>query len=282
MKDNGDRLTDGLDEAQRQALGDLTSLARFLQSDPAPEPSLTEQAHLLAVLEPYLSAAAPCKPSLVSHWLRLAGSQIVLFESSFWLAGVLTLLLGLFLTIVDGQELLPLAFVLLAPLLAAASVAYAFRPETRTLGELERLTATDAAELLYIRLALTLTFNLLVALLLLLLIWLEGAQVVLWRLALAWLGPMLVLSGLALYTTIRWNSLVGAILPLGLWGGLVLLGWREVLLHAAGGITPTAWLLLGISHSNLVLIGSILTSLVGLGLLVQAGRTVTSERRSWS
>lgn len=277
-----DRLTDGLDEAQRQELGDLSALAHFLETDAIPDPGLEKHTRLLAALEPYLPVSAVPQPRRLSHWLRLARGQLVLFEGSFWLSGALVLLLGLVLTVVDGRELLPLAFVLLAPLLAAAGVAYAFRPETRSLGELERLTATGAVELLYVRLALVLAFNLLISLLLLLLIWLEGPQVVLWRLALAWLGPMLALAGLALYATVRWGSLVGAILPLALWGGLALLGWREALLRVAEGMTPAAWLLLGISHSNPALISSILACLVGLGLLGLAGRTVTNEGHSWN
>ena len=282
MNNNVDRLTNGLDEVQRQELGDLSQLAHFLESDALPDPGSEDHARLLAALEPYLPSSAVPQPHRLGNWLRLARGQLVLFESSFWLSGALVLLLGLFLTIVEVGELLPLAFVLLAPLLAVAGVAYAFRPETRTLGELERLTATGIAELLYVRLALVLAFNLLISLLLLLLIWLEGPQIVLWRLVLAWLGPMLALSGLALYTTVRWGSLVGAILPLALWGGLALLGWREALLRAAEGMTPAAWLLLGINHSNTALISSILACLVGLGLLGLAGRTVTDERRSWN
>ncbi len=282
MKDAIDRLTDGLDKTQRQALGDLSALAHFLETDTELDPGFVEQSRLLAALEPYLPSSIASQPLRSGNWLRLARGQLVLFESSFWLAGVLILLIGLLLTAINGRELLPLAFVLLAPLLAAVGVAYAFRPETRTLGELERLTSTSPVEMLFARLALVLAFNLLISLLLLLLIWLVGPQVVLWRLVLAWLGPILALAGLALYTSVRWGSLAGVFLPLCLWGCLVLLGWREALLRVAEGMTPVAWLLLGISNSNLVLIGSILASLVGLGLLTLAGQTITSERRSWN
>lgn len=282
MRDPVDRLTDGLDEAQRLVLGDLSVLAHFLETDSIPELGPAEQARLLAALDPYLPASAAPHPPGLGDWLRLARGQLALFESSFWLAGLLVLFLGLSLTVIDGRELLPLAFVLLAPLLAAAGVAYAFRPETRTLGELERLTATSAVELLYARLALVLAFNLTISLLLLLLIWLEGPQVALWRLALAWLGPMLALAGLALYATLRWGSLVGTILPLGVWGGLVLLGWREAVVRATESLSPVVWLLLEINYSNPLLSGSILACLVGLGLLALAGRIVTSETQSWS
>ncbi|HOF59882.1 MAG TPA: hypothetical protein PK726_04800 [Candidatus Cloacimonadota bacterium] len=284
MKDAINRLTDGLDETQRQALGDLSALAFLLESDVMPDPGQEDVARLLEALEPCLPVpTAPRRPRPPLGWLRLVRSQFVLFESSFWLSGALVLLLGLFITTIDGHELLPLAFVMLSPLLVAAGVAYAFRPETRTLGELERLTATSTAKLLYARLALVLAFNLLIALLLLLLIWLEGPQVLLWRLVLAWLGPMLALTGLALFTSVRWGSLVSSLLPLGLWGSMVLLGWREALLHhIAAGITATSWLLMEISRSTPVLIGSMLACLAGIGLLILSGRAASNERQSWN
>lgn len=282
MKNPVDKLVNGLNENQRQELGDLSSLAQLLESDGLPDPGKEDVARLLDALDSYLPVSSAPQPHRPANWLRLSRSQFVLFEGSFWLSGALILLLGLLMAAVDGRELLPLAFVLLSPLLAAASVAYAFRPETQTLGELERLTATSPVELLYTRLALVLAFNLLVSGLLLLLIWLEGSQVVLWRLLLAWLGPMLALSGLALFTTIRWGSLVGTLLPLGVWASLVLLGWREALYHIAEGMTLTSWLLVEIGRSSPVLMGSLMACLAGLGLLILVGRSVTRGWQSWS
>lgn len=282
MNENVNRLTEGLDETQRQELGDLRKLAQFLESDVLPDPEAEQLSRLLSTLTPYAPGSTVSRPPGLGNWLRLARSQLVLFETTFWLAGMLVLIIGLFMAALDGGEILPLAFVLISPLLAATGVAYAFRPETRALGELERLTATSPLELLYTRLALVLGFNLLIALLLLTLIWLEGPQVALWRLALAWLGPLLTLTGLALYATIRWGALVGTILPLGLWGSLVLFGWREALLRAVDGMTFSAWLLSGIGSSTPVLIVSTLACILGLGLLVLTGKTVTGEKRSWS
>jgi hypothetical protein len=282
MKNPVDKLVNGLEENQRKALGNLSNLAHFLESDGLPNPEKEEVARLLEALESYLPDSTAHQARTPANWLRLARSQFVLFEGSFWLAGASLLLLGLLMTVIDGHEVLPLALVLLAPLLSAAGVAYAFRPETRTLGDLEHLTATSPAELLYTRLALVLAFNMLISLLLLLLIWLEGPQLILWRLTLVWLGPLLALTGLALYTTIRWGSLVGIILPLGLWGSLVLLGWREVLLRKATEMTPVTWLLLEISRSDPLLMGSILACIAGIGLLILAGQVVPRMRQSWN
>jgi len=282
MNENDRRLTEGLDEAQRQELGDLRKLALFLDSDALPNIEAQQRIRLLARLMPYLPGSVATRSPGLKTWLRLAQSQLVLFETSFWLAGLFVLLVGLFIIILDGRELLPLALLLLSPLLAAAGVAYAFRPETRTLGELERLTATGPLELLYTRLALVLGFNLLVALGLLTLIWLEGPQVALWRMTLTWLGPLLTLTGLALYATIRWGVLIGTILPLGLWGSSVMLGLREALLYTTDGITVSAWLLSRISSSMPILIGATLAAILGLGLFFIAGKAVSGERPLWN
>lgn len=281
MKGNETRLTEGLDETQRRKLGDLSGLVRLLESYTLPDPDMEQRARLLAALDAYLPGSDAIQAGGMKNWLHLARSQLVLFESSFWMAGLLVLLLGLALAVLDGREVLPLTIMVLSPLLAAASVVYAFRPETRILSELELLSATHPVELLFTRLAMVLSFNLLIASLLMLLVQLEGARIVLWRLVLAWMGPLLVLAGLALYATLRWGAGIGIVLPLGLWGSLVLLGWREALLRTVENTPPTAWLLMMIGSSQAVLIASALLCVVGLMLLFLARQTVTGEKYSW-
>ncbi|MEN6439288.1 MAG: hypothetical protein ABFD97_11990, partial [Syntrophobacter sp.] len=66
MKDAIDRLTDGLDETQCQALGDLSNLAYLLESDVMPDPGQEDVARLLEALNPYLpvpNAPRPRPPS---------------------------------------------------------------------------------------------------------------------------------------------------------------------------------------------------------------------------
>jgi hypothetical protein len=147
---------------------------------------------------------------------------------------------------------------------------------------LEILTATHPVELLIARLTMVLGFNVLIAFALMLAIHLESTQIMLGRLVLAWLGPLLTLCGLALYITLRWGVLVGVVLPLGLWGGLVMLGWREALLRSMEGMNPVSWLTLMIGSSNTVLIASVVTCLLGLGLLLLAWKTVAGESYTWN
>lgn len=282
MKKNDWRLSEGLDETQREELGDLTDLVNVLESYTLPAPKREQRARLLAALDLYLPPSNNFFQKNWKHLLRLMRCQWVVFESSFWLSGLFILILGLLMTLLKSSELLPLLLLTLSPLLAAGSVVYLFRPETRTLHELEMLTATHPAEALLARLIMVFGLNVAVTFLLMLVIHLEGTQIVLWRLALAWLGPLLTLTGMALYVTLRWGVLLGAVLPLALWGGLVMLGWREALLRSVEGMTLVSWLRWIIDSSTDMLIGSGVLCLLGLVLLLLAWKTVSGERYTWN
>lgn len=282
MKDSDRRLVAGLDESQCEELGDLSGVVNVLESYTLLEPGREQRALLLAALESYLSPSVALPKRSWKHWLRLMRSQWVMFETSFWVTGLFVLLLGLLMTLLEGSELLPLLLVVLSPLMAAGSVVYLFRPETRTLHELELLTATHPIELLIMRLTVVFGWNVLVAFLLMLIIHLESTQIVMWRLALAWLGPLLALSNVALYVTLRWGVLPGAVLPFTLWGGLVMLGWREALLRSTEGMNPASWLIWLIATSDAVLLESSILVLLGLMLFLLAWKTVTGKRYAWN
>ena len=296
MNNKSERLTAGLDPAQREALGNLEELVEVLASDGgAPDPGPTDHARLLTTLEPHLPPLAPALANgskaerqlstIVSRAWGAVEAQAALLRAPFWWAGALVLLLGLGAALLKGSGLLPLLFVFLTPVLAAAGVAYAFRPETRTLWELERLTPVRPLELLYTRLLIILAFDAFLSLVLLAMVWVQAPQLVLWRFLLAWLGPMLALTGLALYATVRWGPTPGAVLPLGLWGAFVLVGWWQAVAQAeassarivSAGETVT-WLLSQINTSTTILVACLLATALGLLLLGQAGRWVMEER----
>lgn len=279
MRDNAEQLTDGLDEAQRESLGDVSRLADLLAAYAVPsEPGSHADARLLAALDPYLPV--PDQPDRsMSTWLTLAWSQARLLQAPFWWAGGMMLALGLILTLVNGDGLSALIFIFLTPVLAAAGVAYAFRPETKTLWELERLTPTDPLTLLYARITLVLIFDTLLSVILLGTVWLQTPQLTLWRLLLTWLGPMLALAGLALYVTVRWGPTTGIVLPLGLWAALILVGWWQAVDHVADSQAVASWLLAQIGGSSAVLTLCLAASGVGVLLLWQSGQWV--KERVW-
>jgi hypothetical protein len=278
MNDDVERLTTELDSTQREALGDLDELVDLLAAyDAPPDPGPQEHVRLLAALDchlpaPYLREAEPRWN--LRAWLELAWSQARLLSAPFWWASGLVLLLGLATALLEGEGLLVLTFLFLTPVLAAAGVAYAFRPETRTLWELERLTAVNPLELLYVRLLLILACDTLLSLLLLGVAWLQVPQVVLWRLLLAWLGPMLALAGTALYATVRGGPTLGAVVPLGLWGAFLLVGWWQVVQRAVEVQHVPGWLLVQVNTSPRLPLVGLLSATAGLFLFWQAGRAV--------
>lgn len=315
MNRPANRLTQGLDPDQREALGDLNAVEQFLARDTTAPDAIKapDTARLLASLQPMLDAesqpdkarhrgfkpqvttveddlensfaARPTKRGLVaevSNLLRLARAQTSLLEAPFWWSSILLLLIGVGVGYAGGGAAgVVVLFVVFAPLLAAGGVAYLFRPATRGLWDLERISPVQPLELLYARLTLILTFNVALALVLLPFAW---NQAPIWRLLLAWLGPMIGLTGLALYLSVRWHTLAGTVVPLGLWGVLVMFGWQRGVMfmpiltsdptHISAIDTPFLRILDLLSHSNAVLLGAILALAVGLTLYWQAGQWV--------
>jgi hypothetical protein len=252
----------------------------------APDPTPADSAALIARLTTLLPAAEsrpaesqPVPGMSPGLWLQLARAQVRLLGAPFWAASLLVLGLGLALGLAGDGSLLAIAFVLCAPILAALGVAYVFRPEARSLRELEQISPVGALELLFVRLGVALAFNTALCLILLGLITLREPQIVLWRLLVVWLGPMLALTGTALYASLRLGSPAGVAVPLGLWGLLMLLGWHESRLQ--GGSLLGQWVLTQVSHSDAFLLGAVIALLVGLLLVRQAERYLRQEITAW-
>ncbi|HSV85737.1 MAG TPA: hypothetical protein VLH85_04125 [Levilinea sp.] len=277
-----ERLTGGLDAQQQAELGDLRRVEALLAGLSTPEPDRADTARLLATLDLFMTANRGTHRLFgFAHWLRLARTQAVLIEKPFWLACILVFIIGLALALLDGEGALPLLFVFLSPAAASAGVAYAFRPATRALWELERITPTHTLELLYTRLALVIGFNSLLALLLLSIAWWQSPSLVIWRLLLAWLGPMLALAGIALYGTVRWGSVAGILAAMGSWGVTVYIGWWRMLQEATRP-EPALWLLELINRSNLLVLFFLALSIGGLWLLHATGRWMQGGDAAWS
>jgi hypothetical protein len=282
MSKRFERMMDGMESQQQADLGDLSEVEALLSGYDAPQPAASDTDRLLLNLEPFLNADKhTSRQSGFRNWRRLARSQAGLLETPFWLASVFVFVLGLGLALLDGEGALALLFVFLSPAAAAAGVAYAFRPATRTLWELEKISPTHPLELLYTRLALIIGFNSLLALLMLGIAWWQGPQLVLWRLLLAWLGPMLALAGTALYITVRWGSVPGIAAALGAWAAVVSVGWWRAL-HEAAGPEMALWLLERISGSNLLAVFYLALLVGGLYLLKAAGSWMTRSDPAWS
>lgn len=270
---NENPITSGLEPEQTTELGDLYPVEAALQIYEAPEP---DQAQLLANLYPFMPGKPMSAPRGWRYWLKLTVMQLSLVNRAFWWASGLMLGLGIVL-IFSSEGTFAALFALLSPVLAIVGTAYIFRPEARSLREFELLSAVRPLELLYTRLLLILTYNSVIALTLILLAWSQDAQLVLWRLLLIWLGPMLGLTGVALYTSLRWGAFSGVLAPMTLWASMLFLGWRDAVIQTTSILSPVDVLALAATQSDLLLIASMLTLVVGIILMLRVGHWTTYE-----
>ncbi len=269
-----------LSPEQHETLGDVQPLMQRLAQYEVPEP---DSAVLLASLTPFLKKQQDTEMLPVYEpphrgfydWLRLAWAQTALLEAPFWWSSLLITLLGVLLGIGFGGTAAIICLMLVSPLIAVTGVAYLFRPATRTLWELQQLSQVQPLEFLYARLALILSLNLTLAAALLFVAWTQGLQIVLWRLVFIWFGPMIGLTGIALYASVRWNTLAGVITPIVTWGVFVFAGWREIVLNTVFVLPNAATFITFLGMSNTLFLLAIAALVMGLLLLYEAGRWVT-------
>jgi hypothetical protein len=272
---NKHHLTSGLDSEQQAELGDLRQLEAALQTYESPKP---DSARLLAELQPLMPQPVTPRPDPVSKdWryrLRLTHMQLSLVDGTFWWVSGLLLGLGVLLLIASGGIIAGF-FALISPVLAVAGTAYIFRPEMRSLRDFELLSAVKPLELLYTRLLLILVYNTGLALTLILLASSQDTQLVLWRLLLIWLGPMVGLTGVALYSMLRWNLLAGVLLPMSSWSLLLFVGWRDAVLQTRTLMISVEVFSQVVTQSDTLLLASILALVVGIVLVWRSGRWTT-------
>lgn len=301
-------LLNGLSPEERAELGEIDAVAERLNTYTVPEP---DSARLLAALKPgalkpiveqraaervnrSLRLAGDSIPqqdermggqrkplsAALRDWLRLARLQTKVVEASFWWACLLVIGIGALIAASTADALTTLLLILSSPLIAILGVAMLFRPATRTLWELEQFGTFQPFELLYVRLALILLVNLAGVSLLLFVAGTQGLQIVLWRLLLIWLGPMIGLTGIALFASLRWNSAVGLAAPLVVWAGTMVLGWRESILDLRP--TPTfdaaQQLIALVSGSPLLLAASAALLVIGVVCIIESGRQASQWR----
>lgn len=268
------RLKRGLEPEQQNDLGDLGMLEASLQGYDTPEP---DSAALLANLQAYMPTpqAAP-HPNGWQYWLNLARSQLTLVDTGFWWGSLFLLALGTVLSFAGGGGM-AVIYALLSPMLAVAGTAYIFRPEARSLREFEVLSAVKPLELLYARLLLLLTYNAGLAFALILLAWSQGAQLVLWRLLLIWFGPLIGFTGVALYVSLRWSSLAGMIVPMGLWSILIGIGWRDAVYQSPVPLQLVDAVAFAVRQSNTFLFAALAALVLGLFLFWQIGRRIARQ-----
>ena len=249
------------DAADGVAGDELRPLAEQMAQWTAPVPSPHESETLLQNLFTHLPAASPVTlspPHLVTWsiaewwpWLLLKG-QLRVVWGSLWLAAALLMALGVFVTLLSGSPDEPtLLFVLIAPLIAAATMSFVYGPDVDPAQELIYATPVPPTLLLLTRLLLVFSFDLLLALIGSAVLAFTQPNILFWPLIQSWLAPMTFLSAFAFCLTVfTLKAEAGVLFSLALWFTQVLLEadairvwlwfWPDLLAPAA---QPWLWLL---------------------------------------
>lgn len=176
-------------------------------------PVAPERRLLVAVQQQLAPAPSPWAPD---HLLALVWAQAPLVRQQLWAAsalviglGVVTLLLGH-----GGAGMLNL----LAPMVAAAGIAFIYGPEHDPSLEVALATPTSPRLILLARLTLVFGYDLALCLLASAALALASqAPAEISQLILQWLGPMLLLSAISLWLSQRLGPLPATFVPLTLW-----------------------------------------------------------------
>jgi hypothetical protein len=214
------RLTE--DTGSPQEAAGLVPVVRRLQAWKAPSPTARETGRLAGILGRLLEQR---QKSSLPHRLRLGWlvlrSQPRVVQSELWAASAIVLGLGTLVTL--GYSLshaadITLPFVLIAPVAAAAGIAFLYGPGVDPALEIELSAPVSPRQVLLARLALVFGFDLVFGLVGSAILALLRADISFWPLVSAWLAPMTFLSSLAFFlTTLTLDSGISLLVCLGLW-----------------------------------------------------------------
>ena len=188
----------------------------------ASPPTAHETARLTDILSRLLKAR---RNSTVSYrlylgWLVLC-SQLRVIQYEIWAASFIVMGLGTLVTLgysISNATDVTLPFVLIAPVAAAAGIAFLYGPSVDPALEIELTTPVSPRQVLVARLVLVFGFDLIFGLVGSAVLSLLRADILFWPLVSAWLAPMTFLSSLAfLMITLTLDPGVSLLACLGLW-----------------------------------------------------------------
>jgi hypothetical protein len=269
-----------LDVDQQVELGDLSDVEAALMDWQVPEPTESERirmtARLRAETRSGYAAGNGWKP-----WFHLFRAQARLFESEFYYAcgGLLLALLvgGLWF----GVQMLSFFTLVISPLVAMAGVLYVFHHESEGLAQLEAVSPVGPLGLFLCRSTLILGTNLLFFSLVFLTVDLMWPGFSYLRIVAIWLGVLVGLFGLAVYTSVRWNGLLSIALPLGVWGVLLGVSWQKAMSYTGGWDKGVVWLLNNANGQGIMWVSCIM-GLLGVIFFVQAAKVATRGSGQWA
>lgn len=201
---------------------ELLPVIHKLQEWKTPTPEARETTRLAESLQRFLKTRRNITISHRLHlgWLVLC-SQLRVVQYEIWAASALVMGLGFLVTLAYGlnnatEATLP--FVLLAPIAAAAGVAFLYGPTVDPALEIELTTPVSPRQVLVARLVLVFGFDLLLGLTGSAILSIVCPDVTFWPLVSAWLAPMTFLASLAfLLITLTLDSGASLLACLVLW-----------------------------------------------------------------
>jgi hypothetical protein len=215
-----DRLAE--DAGSPQEAAELAPVVRGLLAWQAPVPSVQETGRLAGTLQRLLTDR---RKNTIPHRLHLGWlvlrSQPRVVQSELWAASAIVIGLGTLVTLgtsLSSATDVTLPFVLIAPIAAAAGIAFLYGPGVDPALEIELTTPVSPRQVLLARLALVFGFDLVFGLAGSAVLAMVRADISFLPLVTAWLAPMTFLSSLAfLLTTLTLDSGISLLACLGLW-----------------------------------------------------------------
>jgi hypothetical protein len=277
-------LVEGLDANQQKDLGDLKAVTKQLAAWHVPDPTAEEQSALVKSLVTQMpeTGNSHFSPHFgIKGWMRLILAQARLFEAEYWYACGAMMLITLVGGALVGKAALSLFTLIVSPLLAMTGVLYVFNHNSSGLSALEAASPVGPYALFFCRAALILGTNLVALPLLLIPGQLLFPQLAFWRVVVIWLGALVGLFGLATYTTVRWNGVTGTVIPLGIWGLLVVASWQRAVAATGKWSVGPEWIMNMVSASDGLVVVALLALICGGWLLFQAARWVRKSGNSW-
>jgi hypothetical protein len=200
------------DLASWQSIASAVTPAQAPPAPPAP-PAVIGAVLTRSAFEPAAEAPAGRLRYLAS--LVLAEARLI--RLAVPIASVLVMALGVALVLIGGGSNASQLLALVAPIVAAAGVAGAYRSRHDPVAELVAATPTSSRFLLLIRLALVVAYDLVLALAASAVLAGTTAGAGIDALVGAWLGPMALLSSLSLLLAVRLGPDVALGAAVGLW-----------------------------------------------------------------
>jgi hypothetical protein len=210
------------DGGSPEEAADLLPVIHKLQEWKASPPLIQETARLTDILGRLLKAR---RKSTISYrlylgWLVLC-SQLRVVQHEIWAATAIVMGLGTLVTLgysISNATDVTLPFVLIAPIAAAAGIAFLYGPSVDPALEIELTTPVSPRQVLVARLTLVFGFDLVFGLVGSAILSLLRTDISFWPLVSAWLAPMAFLSSLAfLMTTLTLDPDMSLLACLGLW-----------------------------------------------------------------